>query len=72
MTFAHRCVKGFSESQRKAVEQVIQSHCFSPFTHLAQPGELEIGIAYDSDFTARCVALETDLQAKVNQNIRVV
>jgi hypothetical protein len=72
MTFAHRCVKGFKESQRKAVERVIEAHCFSVFSLLGLPGELEIGIAYDPDCAARWAALERDLQTKVDKNIRIV
>ena len=72
MTFAHRCVKGFIESQRQAVERLIESHCFRVDTFLRLPGEVELRISYEPGCAERWEALEKALQTSVNKDIRIV
>jgi hypothetical protein len=72
MSYAHCCIRGFQESERKEVERIVQNHDFNVFSLLRSPGEMEVDIAYDPSFAAKRNALEKTLQEKVNINIQIV
>jgi hypothetical protein len=72
MSFAHRYIRGFQDSERKEVERIVQSCGFNVFPLLRISGELEVSIAYDPSFPAKCNALEKTLQEKVNSSIQMV
>jgi hypothetical protein len=72
MTYSHRYIKGFREADRWEVERIVHDYGFNVFSSPEISGELEVSIAYDPTFSAKCNILEKALQEKVHSNIQIV